>query len=94
MEMAMAVAVMLVYIIMVITFGEPITPFAILFSLPFAGVGAIAALFIAKQPLTVSGMIGMLMLIGIAVMGGLVFSTILTLIIVPVMYSVLNGTKD
>ncbi|MBV7273826.1 efflux RND transporter permease subunit [Clostridiaceae bacterium UIB06] len=158
MEMAMLVAITLVYIIMVITFGEPVTPFAILFSLPFAGVGAIAALFITNQPLTVSGMIGILMLIGIvvtnaivlldrvktnrlkgmdvreslleagsvrlrpilmtaistvtaliplamgfshgslisqglgiAVIGGLVFSTILTLIIVPIMYSILNG---
>lgn len=161
MGMAMAVAVTLVYIVMVITFGEPLTPFAILFSLPFAAVGAIAALFIANQPLTVSGMIGMLMLIGIvvtnaivlldrvktnrskgmnirealleagsvrlrpilmtaistvmaliplaagfshgslisqglgiAVIGGLVFSTILTLIIVPVMYSLLNRSRD
>jgi len=135
-----------------------LTPFAILFSLPFAAVGAIVALFIAKQPLTVSGMIGMLMLIGIVVtnaivlldrvktnrslgmkvrealleagsvrirpilmtaistimaliplalgfshgslisqglgivvIGGLVFSTILTLVIVPVMYSILMG---
>lgn len=161
MAMAMVVAIMLVYIIMVITFGEPITPFAILFSLPFAGVGAVAALFIAHQPLTVSGMIGILMLIGIvvtnaivlldrvktnrskgmnvrealleagsvrlrpilmtaistvmaliplalgfshgslisqglgiAVIGGLVFSTVLTLIIVPVMYSILNFHKN
>jgi HAE1 family hydrophobic/amphiphilic exporter-1 len=32
--------------------------------------------------------------LGIAVMGGLVFSTILTLIIVPVMYSILNWKEE
>ncbi|MDQ7095338.1 efflux RND transporter permease subunit [Desulfosporosinus sp. PR] len=72
MGFAMFVAIVLVYIVMVITFGEPLTPFAILFSLPFAAVGAIVALFIARQPLTVSGMIGMLMLIGIVVTNAIV----------------------
>jgi HAE1 family hydrophobic/amphiphilic exporter-1 len=72
MYMAMAVAIALVYVVMVLTFGEPVTPFAILFSLPFAAVGAIGALFIVGQPLTVSGMIGMLMLIGIVVTNAIV----------------------
>ncbi len=72
MFIAMFVAIALVYIVMVITFGEGKTPFAILFSLPFAAVGAIGALFIVNKPLSVSGLIGMLMLIGIVVTNAIV----------------------
>ncbi|MDP4146064.1 MAG: efflux RND transporter permease subunit [Bacillota bacterium] len=72
MGLAMAAAIFMVYIVMVLAFGEAKAPFAILFSLPFAAVGAIFALFITKQPLTMSGMIGMLMLIGIVVTNAIV----------------------
>lgn len=72
MGMAMLAAVFMVYIVMVLAFGEATAPFAILFSLPFAAVGAILALFITRQPLTMSGMIGMLMLIGIVVTNAIV----------------------
>jgi HAE1 family hydrophobic/amphiphilic exporter-1 len=72
MGMAMLVAVFMVYIIMVLAFGEPKAPFAILFSLPFAAVGAGFALFITNQPLTMPGLIGMLMLIGIVVTNAIV----------------------
>ncbi|MCX7748339.1 MAG: efflux RND transporter permease subunit [Clostridia bacterium] len=160
MGLAMAVAVLLVFIIMVFAFGEGTAPLAILFSLPFAAVGAMFALFITNHSLSISGLVGMLMLIGIVVtnaivlvdrvqnnrvkgmsirdalieagavrlrpivmtaaatvmallplalgfsegaiiseelgivvIGGLVLSTILTLIIVPVAYSLLEGLK-
>lgn len=72
MGIAMLAAVLLVYIVMVVAFGEGFTPLAILFSLPFAGVGAMIALFITRQPLTMSGLIGMLMLIGIVVTNAIV----------------------
>jgi multidrug efflux pump subunit AcrB len=72
MGLAMLLAVLMVYIVMVLAFGEATAPFAILFSLPFAGVGAIIALFITGQPLTISGLIGMLMLIGIVVTNAIV----------------------
>jgi multidrug efflux pump subunit AcrB len=72
MGMAMAVAVLLVYVVMVLAFGEATAPFAILFSLPFAAVGAIFALFITKQALTMPALIGMLMLIGIVVTNAIV----------------------
>ncbi|AAK78350.1 HAE1 family hydrophobic/amphiphilic exporter-1 [Clostridium acetobutylicum] len=72
MGMAMLVAVFMVYIVMVLAFGEPKAPFAILFSLPFAAIGAIVALFITRQPLGIPGLIGMLMLIGIVVTNAIV----------------------
>ncbi|MDT8716904.1 efflux RND transporter permease subunit [Clostridium sp. 19966] len=72
MGMAMLIAIGLVYMVMVVTFGEGRTPFAILFSLPFAAIGALLALLITGQSLSVSGLIGMLMLIGIVVTNAIV----------------------
>lgn len=72
MGLAMAAAVLLVYVVMVLAFGEATAPFAILFSLPFAAVGAIIALFITGESLTMPSMIGMLMLIGIVVTNAIV----------------------
>ncbi|URZ02342.1 efflux RND transporter permease subunit [Clostridium felsineum] len=72
MAMAMVVAVFMVYIVMVLAFGEPKAPFAILFSLPFAAIGAVLALFVTRQPLGIPGLIGMLMLIGIVVTNAIV----------------------
>ncbi|MDA8442844.1 MAG: efflux RND transporter permease subunit [Peptococcaceae bacterium] len=69
---AMLAAVLLVYIVMVVAFGEGITPLAILFSLPFGATGALIALYLTRQPLTMSGLIGMLMLIGIVVTNAIV----------------------
>ncbi|MCX7922643.1 MAG: efflux RND transporter permease subunit [Clostridia bacterium] len=161
MGMAMLAAIFLVFITMVLAFKEGTAPLAILFSLPFAAVGALFALVITNQPLTMSGLVGLLMLIGIVVtnaivlidrvqtnrskgmemsealleagavrlrpiimtaaatvmaliplalgfsegaliskelgvvvIGGLTLSTILTLVIVPVAYSILEGIKD
>ncbi len=42
---SMAVAILLVYVMMVLTFNSLITPFIILFSLPLATIGAFPALF-------------------------------------------------
>lgn len=69
---AMVVAVGAVYFVMVVTFGELLAPFAILFSLPFAVTGGLLGLFLTGQPLSVSAMIGALMLIGIVVTNAIV----------------------
>jgi HAE1 family hydrophobic/amphiphilic exporter-1 len=68
----MAAAIGIVYLIMVITFGQARAPFAILFSLPLAAVGAILALVISRIPLDISSMIGALMLIGVVVTNAIV----------------------
>ncbi|TVX89624.1 efflux RND transporter permease subunit [Paenibacillus agilis] len=69
---AMLAAIAIVYLVLVITFGGGLAPFAILFSLPFTIIGAIVALFIAGETISVSSLIGMLMLIGIVVTNAIV----------------------
>ena len=69
---AMAVAILLVYIVMVLVFDSLIDPFVIMFSLPLATVGAFPALFLTGRALGVSALIGFLMLIGIVVTNAIV----------------------
>ncbi|MDQ6692907.1 MAG: efflux RND transporter permease subunit, partial [Chloroflexota bacterium] len=69
---ALIVAVVLVYMVMVLTFGSLSTPFIIMFSLPLAAIGSIVALFVTGRPLGVSALIGVLMLVGIVVTNAIV----------------------
>src|SRR5699024_12532030 len=62
----------IVYFVLVVTFGGGLAPFAILFSLPFTVIGSLVALWIFREPLSVSSMIGALMLIGIVVTNAIV----------------------
>jgi hydrophobic/amphiphilic exporter-1 (mainly G- bacteria), HAE1 family len=70
--LVMLAAVAIVYLVLVITFGGGLAPFAILFSLPFTVIGGLVALLIAGETLSVSAMIGALMLIGIVVTNAIV----------------------
>lgn len=70
--LAMLAAIAIVYFVLVVTFGGALAPFAILFSLPFTVIGSLVALWIAGEPLSVSAMIGALMLIGIVVTNAVV----------------------
>jgi len=70
--LAMAAAVAIVYLVLVITFGGGLAPFAILFSLPFTAIGAFLALLATGETLNVSAMMGLLMLIGIVVTNAIV----------------------
>ncbi|OZS78144.1 Swarming motility protein SwrC [Tetzosporium hominis] len=69
---AMAAAIAIVYFILVVTFGGGLAPFAILFSLPFAVIGSFTGLFLTGQTISVSVMMGLLMLIGIVVTNAIV----------------------
>ncbi|MER2078183.1 efflux RND transporter permease subunit [Psychrobacillus psychrotolerans] len=69
---AMLAAIAIVYFILVVTFREGVAPFAILFSLPFAVIGSFVGLLIAGETISVSVMMGMLMLIGIVVTNAIV----------------------
>jgi HAE1 family hydrophobic/amphiphilic exporter-1 len=69
---SMGVAILLVYVMMVLTFNSLITPFIILFSLPLATIGAFPALLVTGRPIGVSALIGFLMLIGIVVTNAIV----------------------
>jgi HAE1 family hydrophobic/amphiphilic exporter-1 len=69
---SLGIAIAIVYLVMVITFGSFVQPFTILFSLPVAVVGAAAGLTITNRVLGISALIGMLMLIGIVVTNAIV----------------------
>jgi HAE1 family hydrophobic/amphiphilic exporter-1 len=70
--LSMGVAILLVYVMMVLTFNSLVTPFIILFSLPLATIGAFPALYLTGNPIGVSALIGFLMLIGIVVTNAIV----------------------
>lgn len=70
--LAMLAAIFLVYLSLVVTFKEGLAPFVILMSLPFTIIGVVLILLITNTPLDVSGMLGLLMLIGIVVTNAIV----------------------
>ncbi|MFC0332171.1 efflux RND transporter permease subunit [Paenibacillus sepulcri] len=70
--LAMAAAIAIVYLLLVITFGGALTPFAILFSLPFTIIGALVGLYLAGETISAAAMMGALMLIGIVVTNAIV----------------------
>ncbi|MET0956003.1 MAG: efflux RND transporter permease subunit, partial [Cryobacterium sp.] len=69
---AMLVAILIVYIVMVATFRSLLQPLLLLVSVPFAATGAIALQVITGIPLGVASLIGVLMLIGIVVTNAIV----------------------
>lgn len=73
--LAMAIGVIVVYIVMVASLGNLANPFIILFSLPFVSIGALFALFITGRDLGLPALIGLLMLIGIVVTNAIVLIT-------------------
>lgn len=159
--MALLTSILLVYLIMVALYDSYIYPFVVMFSIPVALIGAFLALALAMQNMSIFGMLGLIMLVGLVVknailivdfvgqlkkegmpskeavikgtmarfrpilmttiamviamipiaiakgagsewknglawvlIGGLTSSMILTLLIVPVMYRVVDGTKE
>ena len=69
---AMMVAILLVYVIMVATFRSLLNPLILLVSIPFAAVGAVILLLITGTSLGMPSLIGLLMLIGIVVTNAIV----------------------
>ncbi|GGG25499.1 efflux RND transporter permease subunit [Paenibacillus abyssi] len=72
MLLAMLIAVGMVYIVMVVAFQEGRAPLAVLFSLPFALIGGLVGTMVAGEPISISSLIGFLMLIGIVVTNAIV----------------------
>ncbi|MBU8880370.1 efflux RND transporter permease subunit [Bacillus sp. FJAT-29790] len=70
--MAMGAAIGLVFLVLSVTFGGILTPLVILSSLIFVPIGALGGLLISGQSLSMSALIGMLMLIGIVVTNAVV----------------------
>ena len=63
---------LLVYGIMVLQFGNLLDPLVILFKLPIDFMGAALILFVTRQPLDLTIMIGLVTLIGVSVNNGIV----------------------
>jgi HAE1 family hydrophobic/amphiphilic exporter-1 len=65
MLVALGVAVMLMYFVLVVQFGSFLEPFAILLSLPLSLIGVMLALLVAGETLNIMSMIGVVLLMGI-----------------------------
>lgn len=62
---AIFAALIFVYLVMVALYNSYLYPFVVLFSIPVAVVGALLALALSGESLTIFSMIGMIMLIGL-----------------------------
>ena len=71
-QMALALAVFLVYLIMASQFESLLHPFFILFSVPLAGAGSVLGLYLLNTELSVIVFIGLIMLAGIVVNNAIV----------------------
>ena len=69
---AMAVGIVLVYLVMVASLGSLRNPFVIVMSLPLALVGALVALTVTGRTLSLSALMGLLLLIGVVVTNAIV----------------------
>ena len=72
MTLAVILAVILVYIVMAAQFESFKYPLVIMFTVPLMIIGVAVALFVTDTPLSVSAIIGILILVGIVVNNGIV----------------------
>jgi HAE1 family hydrophobic/amphiphilic exporter-1 len=70
--LAVLIAILIVYIVMVATFRSLLQPVLLLVSIPFAATGAILLQLASGIPLGVASLIGVLMLVGIVVTNAIV----------------------
>lgn len=69
--LALGIGILLVYLIMVALYENAIYPFVVLFALPLAMIGAILALALTMNELTIFSMIGIIMLMGLVAKNGI-----------------------
>ena len=69
---AFGLAVFLVYLVMASQFESLLHPFVILFTIPLALVGAIAALLLTRSPVSVVVFIGLILLVGLVVKNAII----------------------
>lgn len=72
MLLAIGLAVVLVYIVMAAQFESFKFPFVIMFSVPLMIIGVALGLYVTKTPISVTAIIGILVLVGIVVNNGIV----------------------
>ncbi len=64
---AMGLSVLFVYMVLASQFGSFMQPFVIMLAMPFSFIGAFVALRVTGMPLDITGMIGLIMLMGLVV---------------------------
>jgi len=69
--MAILMGVILLYIILAAQFESLIHPLSIMMALPLAVIGALGALFLAGEDMSIFAMIGMIMLLGLVAKNGI-----------------------
>ena len=69
---ALALSVVLIYMVMAATFESLVQPFVVMFCLPLSMVGVAIALWISQTPISVVVILGIILLGGIAVNNGIV----------------------
>jgi len=69
---ALLASILLVYMVMASQFESLLHPFLILFTIPLAAVGVVAGLGLTATPLSVTALIGVLVLVGIVVNNAIV----------------------
>lgn len=69
---ALLLAIMLVYVVMVVQYESFFNPFVIMFSIPTAVIGIILSLLLTGRSLSVPAFIGIIMLVGIVVSNAIV----------------------
>lgn len=72
MAIAILAAIVIAYLILVVSMRSIMNPIIIMVSLPLASIGAVLALLIGGHTLGMSGMMGMLMLVGIVLTNAIV----------------------
>ncbi|HMY22898.1 MAG TPA: efflux RND transporter permease subunit, partial [Chitinophagales bacterium] len=68
---AMGLGILLVYLIMVALYESTLYPFVVLFSIPVALIGAVLALALTHESLSIFGIIGFIMLMGLVAKNGI-----------------------
>jgi hydrophobic/amphiphilic exporter-1 (mainly G- bacteria), HAE1 family len=69
--LAMLLGIVLVYLIMVALYESTIYPFVVLFSIPVALIGALLALALTMESLTIFAIVGLIMLLGLVAKNGI-----------------------
>jgi len=64
---ALLTSILLVYLIMVALYDSYVYPFVVMFSIPVALIGALLALALSMQNMSIFGMLGLIMLVGLVV---------------------------
>lgn len=70
---AIAAAIFLVFLVMAMQFESPKYSLMVMLSIPFSLIGSFGLLFLSGQSLTMTSLMGIMMLVGIVVNNGILY---------------------